>query len=62
MDPKKDKKTEEAKVQKENQDFPNVPAATDEVHTAETLKKEIKKTSKLNPEGKTDNTEHHSEN
>lgn len=62
MNAKKDKKTEEAQIKKQNQDFPNVPAATDEVHSAETMKKEIKKTSRLNPEGKTDNTDQNSEN
>lgn len=62
MDSDKNKKNKEAEVKKQNQDFPNVPAATEEVKNENTLKKEIKKTSKLNPDGKTDNTDQKSEN
>ena len=62
MDSKKDQKTKDAKVKKQNQDFPNVPAASEKIHSEETLKKEIKKTSDLHPNGKTDNTDHQSEN
>ena len=62
MDSKKDQKTKDAEVKKQNQDFPNVPAASENIHSEETLKKEIKKTSDLHPDGKTDNTNHQSEN
>ena len=62
MDSKKDQKTKDAEVKKQNQDFPNVPAASEKIHSEETLKKKIKKTSDLHPDGKTDNTDHQSEN
>ncbi len=62
MDSKKDQKTKDAEVKKQNQDFPNVPAASEKINSEETLKKEIKKTSDLHPDGKTDNTDHQSEN
>ena len=62
MDSKKDQKKKDAEVKKQNQDFPNVPAASEKIHSEETLKKEIKKTSDLHPDGKTDNTDHQSEN
>lgn len=62
MDSDKNKKSKVAEVKKQNQDFPNVPAASEEVKNQNTLKKEIKKTSKLNPDGKTDNTDQKSEN
>ena len=62
MDSKKDQKTKDAEVKKQNQDFPNVPAASEKIHSEQTLKKEIKKTSDLHPDGKTDNTNHQSEN
>lgn len=62
MDSKKDQKTKDAEVKKQNQDFPNVPAASEKIHSEQTLKKEIKKTSDLHPDGKTDNTDHQSEN
>lgn len=62
MHNEKTKKTEEAEVIKQNQDFPNVPAASEKVKSEKTMKKEVKESSKLNPEGKTDNTDHNSEN
>ena len=62
MDSKKDQKTKDAEVKKQNQDFPNVPAASEKIHSEETLKKEIKKTSDLHTDGKTDNTDHQSDN
>ena len=62
MDSDKNKKSKEAEVKKQNQDFPNVSAASEEIKNENTLKKEIKKTSKLNPDGKTDNTDQNSEN
>lgn len=62
MNAKKDHKTKDAEVKKQNQDFPNVPAASEKIHSEETLKKEIKKTSDLQPNGKTDNDNQKSEN
>lgn len=62
MDSDKNKKNTEAEVKKQNQDFPNVPAASEKIHSEKTLKKEIKKTSDLHPDGKTDNNEQKSEN
>ena len=62
MNSKKDQKTKDAEVKKQNQDFPNVPAASEKIHSEETLKKEIKKTSDLQPDGKTDNDNLKSEN
>ena len=60
-----DDKTEKDKnsdITKQNQDFPNVPAASEKIRKAETLKKEVKESSKLHSDGKTDNTEKNSEN
>ena len=62
MDSEKNKKNTEAEVKKQNQDFPNVPAASEKIHSEKTLKKEIKETSDLHPDGKTDNTDQKSEN
>lgn len=62
MDSDKNKQTKDAEVKKQNQDFPNVPAASEKIHSEETLKKEIKKTSALQPDGKTDNNDKKSEN
>lgn len=62
MDPDKQKKNQESEVKKQNQDFPNIPAATEKIHSEEKLEKEIKKTSDLNPDGKTDNIKPKSEN
>ena len=62
MDSDKNKKNTEAEVKKQNQDFPNVPAASEKIHSEKTLKKEIKETSDLHPDGKTDNTDQKSEN
>lgn len=52
----------DAQTIKENQDLPNIPAATDKIENEHHVKKEIKKTSKLHDDGKTDNTEINSEN
>lgn len=54
-------KPNSAEVKKQNIDFPNLPASTEKNETEETMKKEIKETSKLHNEGKTDNTEKSSE-
>lgn len=50
-------KPTQAEIKKQNMDFPNMPASTEKAATGETMKKEIHKTSELNEEGKTDNTE-----
>lgn len=59
MDKKKEenKKTSEAQIEKENQDIENLPGADEKVETTEPTKSEIEKTSKLNRDGKTDNTD-----
>lgn len=46
-----------AEVKKQNQDFPNIPASSEKIKNDKEMKKEIKETSKLHDEGKTDNTE-----
>ena len=52
----------DAQTIRENQDLPNIPAATEKIENENHVKKEIKKTSKLHEDGKTDNTEINSEN
>ncbi len=56
--PKKKQKTEKAEVKKQNQDYPNIPASSERIVSQEETDQEIKKTSKLNKEGKTDNIDH----
>ncbi|UOE42086.1 hypothetical protein MTP09_05470 [Chryseobacterium suipulveris] len=53
----KDKKPTKAEIKKQNQDFPNIPASSEKVHSEKTLKKEVHESSKLHDTGKTDNTE-----
>ncbi len=55
-------KPSESQIQMENQDLPNLPAATEKIEAENHVKEDIKKTSKLQNEGKTDNTEQNSEN
>lgn len=55
-----EKATEKAATRKENQDYPNVPAASEKVRSEKELKKEIDKTSELQPDGKTHNNDKHS--
>lgn len=55
------KKTKDAQIRKENQDLQNIPAASGKITDEQKAKKEIKETSKLHNEGKTDNTEKHSD-
>lgn len=57
----KEKKPTEAEVKKQNMDFPNIPAASEKIKNENEVKKEIKETSKLHDEGKTDNTEKNSD-
>lgn len=56
--PKKKQKTEKAEVKKQNQDYPNIPASSERIVSQEETDQEIKKTSKLNKDGKTDNTDY----
>lgn len=56
--PKKKQKTEKAEVKKQNQDYPNIPASSERIVSQEETDQEIKKTSKLNKDGKTDNIDH----
>ena len=51
-----------ASTKKQNQDFPNIPASTEKQESGEEMKEQVKETSKLNEEGKTDNTENNSGN
>lgn len=44
-----------SQVKKENQDLPNIPASSEKIHSEKTVKEEIKETSKLHKDGKTDN-------
>ena len=57
MEAQKDKKTEKAEIKKQNQDFPNIPASSEKIKSEKTLKKEVRETSKLHEDGKTDNTD-----
>lgn len=54
---KNDRKTKEAEIQKQNQDLPNIPASSERIKSGNTAKKEIKESSKIHKDGKTDNTE-----
>lgn len=55
-------KTEKAKVQKQNEDLPNLPASSEKIKSGDTIKKQVKKTSELHQDGKTDNTDKNNEN
>ncbi len=57
MEGEKNKKKEKAEIKKENQDFPNIPASSEKIKTEKTVKKEVRETSKLHEDGKTDNTD-----
>lgn len=50
-------KISEAERQKQNQDFENMPAASEKQNPPAIDKKDIEKSSELNEDGKTDNTE-----
>lgn len=55
-----DKKTENnnsAENKKQNEDFKNIPAASDKKNPPDIEKKDIEKSSKVNNDGKTDNTD-----
>jgi len=48
-----DKKTP-SEVKKENQDLPNIPASSEKIRSEQPTEKEIKQTSKLHKDGKTE--------
>ncbi len=55
-----DRKTENsnsAENKKQNEDFKNIPAASDKKNPPDIDKQDIEKGSKINQDGKTDNTE-----
>jgi len=52
-----DPKTNKAEIKKQNQDLPNIPASSEKIKSGETAEKEIKETSILHKDGKTDNTD-----
>lgn len=55
-----DKKTENnnsAENKKQNEDFKNIPAASDKKNPPDIEKRDIDKSSKVNNDGKTDNTD-----
>ena len=49
-------KEQPAQTKKENQDLPNIPASSEKVNSEKTVDRQIKESSKLNKDGKTDNT------
>ena len=53
-------KAKSAETKKENQDLPNIPAASEKINSEKTVKREIKESSELNKIGKTDNTKNES--
>lgn len=55
-------KAQPAQTKKENQDLPNIPASSDKVNSEKTVKRQIKESSELNKNGKTDNTKNESGN
>ncbi|MBW8360770.1 MAG: hypothetical protein K0M56_01135 [Kaistella sp.] len=54
---KDQEKNKDSDVKKQNQDLPNIPASSDKIQSDDKTKKEIDETSKLHPDGKTDNIE-----
>ena len=54
---KNDPKANKAEIKKQNQDLPNIPASSEKIKSGETAEKEIRETSRLHKNGKTDNTE-----
>ena len=55
-------KEQPAQTENENQDLPNIPASSEKVNSEKTVKRQIKESSKLNKDGKTDNTKNESRN
>ena len=54
---KNDPNANKAEIKKQNQDLPNIPASSEKIKSGETAEKEIRETSRLHKNGKTDNTE-----
>lgn len=54
------KKESNSEVKKENQDLPNIPGSTEKINKEIPVKTQIKDSSELQDEGKTDNTEQNS--
>ena len=61
MEQQNNKTPEKSEIRKENQDFQNMPSSSQKNETGETMKKQVEKTSEINEEGKTDNTEKNSD-
>ena len=59
---KNDHKTKDAEIKKQNQDLPNISASSEKVNSEKTVDRQIKESSKLNKDGKTDNTKNESRN
>ena len=55
-------KEQPAQTKKENQDLPNIPASSEKVNSEKTVDRQIKESSRLNKDGKTDNTKNESRN
>ncbi len=55
-------KEQRAQTKKENQDLPNIPATSEKVKSKKKVDRQIKESSKLNKDGKTDNTKNESRN
>ena len=49
-------------VKKENQDYQNVPASSEKVKSGDSMKNEVRETSKTHKDGKTHNNDEHSGN
>ena len=56
------KNSNNSEIKKQNEDLPNIPASSEKIDSEKKVKKQITETSKLQDEGKTDNTEKRSEN
>ncbi len=53
----KNNKENDSDVKKQNQDLPNMPASSDKINKEEPAKKQIQDASKLQKDGKMENTE-----
>ncbi|WP_374446145.1 hypothetical protein [Epilithonimonas sp.] len=54
---KKNENSNSAENKKQNEDFKNIPAASDKKNPPDIDKQDIDKSSKVNKDGKTDNTD-----
>ncbi len=54
---KKNVEDSKSDIKKENQDLPNIPASSQKINKKQPVANQIKQGSKLQKEGKTDNTE-----